>query len=146
MIDSRTRGGGRITVDERAEASGDALQTVITDVGDLGLEAAVGDFDLATLLTQVPAPVTALNLDACRIRFHQQLAASLLELEATMLGARAAALAYRQAEKGLSEVFGGLLDALGYATGRVIAFSLPVLIPVALAVGSQVVKSEAKRS
>ncbi|WP_209370259.1 hypothetical protein [Brevibacterium renqingii] len=139
MIDSHTRGGGRITVDERADASGDALQTVITDVGDLSLEAAVGDFDLATLLTQVPAPVTALNLDACRIRFHQQLAASLLELEATMLGVRAAALAYRQAEKGLSEVFGGLLDSLGYATGRVIAISLPVLIPVALAVGSQVV-------
>ncbi len=139
MIDSTTRGGGRITVDERADGSGDALQTVITDVGDLAVEAAVGDFDLATLLTQVPAPVTALNLDACRVRFHSQLAASVLELEATLLAVRAAAFAYRQAEKGLSEVFGGLLDALGYATGRVLALSLPVLIPVALVVGAQVV-------
>src|SRR5699024_11788120 len=93
MIDSRTRGGGRITVDERADASGDALAGVITDVSDLAVDAAVGDFDLATLLTQVPSPVTALNLDARRIRFHQQLAACLLELEATMLGARAAASA-----------------------------------------------------
>ncbi|WP_166821051.1 hypothetical protein [Brevibacterium limosum] len=139
MIDSTTRGGGRITVDERADGSGDALQTVITDVGDLAVEAAVGDFDLATLLTQVPAPVTALNLDACRVRFHSQLAASVLELEATLLAVRAAAFAYRQAEKGLSEVFGGLLDALGYATGRALALSLPVLIPVALVVGAQVV-------
>ena len=73
MIDFRTRGGGRITVDERAEASGDALAGVITDIGDLAVDAAVGDFDLATLLTQVPSPVTALNLDARRIRFHQQL-------------------------------------------------------------------------
>ena len=139
MIDSRTRGGGRITVDERAEASGDALAGVITDIGDLAVDAAVGDFDLATLLTQVPSPVTALNLDARRIRFHQQLAACLLELEVTMLGARAAALAYRQAERGLSEVFGGLLDAIGYATGRAIAISLPVLVPIALAVGTQIV-------
>lgn len=138
MIDSTTRGGGRITVDERADGSGDALQTVISDIGDLSIEAAVGDFDLATLLTQVPAPVTALNLDACRLRFHTQLAASVLELEATMFAVRAAASAYRQAEKGLSEVFGGLLDALGYATGRIIAISLPVVIPVALVVGAQV--------
>ena len=123
MIDSTTRGGGRITVDERADGSGDALQTVISDIGDLSVEAAVGDFDLATLLTQVPAPVTALNLDACRVRFHTQLAASVIELEATMLAVRAAAFAYRQAEKGISEVFGGLLDALGYATGRIIALS-----------------------
>src|SRR5699024_778634 len=39
---------------------------------------------------------------------------------------------------GISEVFGGLLDALGYATGRIIAISLPVVIPVALVVGAQV--------
>lgn len=139
MIDSTTRGGGRITVDERADGSGDALQTVIADIGDLSVDATVGDFDLATLLTQVPAPVTALNLDACRIRFHAQLTASVLELEATLLAVRAAAFAYRQAEKGISEVFGGLLDALGYATGRIIALSLPVIIPVALVVGAQVV-------
>ena len=97
MIDSTTRGGGRITVDERADGSGDALQTVISDIGDLSIEAAVGDFDLATLLTQVPAPVTALNLDACRVRFHTQLAASVIELEATMLAVRVAAFAYCQA-------------------------------------------------
>src|SRR5699024_6890628 len=47
--------------------------------------------------------------------------------------------AYRQAERGLSEVFGGLLDAIGYATGRAIAISLPVLVPVALTVGTQIV-------
>src|SRR5699024_5751350 len=117
MIDSRTRGGGRITVDERAEASGDALAGVITDIGDLAGDAAVGDVDLATLLAQEPPPVTALNRDARRIRLDQQLAACLLGLEVTMLGARAAALAYRQAERGISEVFGGLLDAIGYATG-----------------------------
>jgi hypothetical protein len=139
MIDSHTRGGGKITVDERADGSGDKLHAVITDVGDLSLEAALADFDLATLLTQVPAPVTALNLDACRMRFHNQLAASLLELEATLLGIKTAAFAYRQAEKGISEVFGGLLDAIGYATGRAIAISLPVLIPVAITIGVQVV-------
>lgn len=139
MIDSHTRGGGRITVDERADGSGDRLQTLITDVGDLAVEAAVGDFDLATLLTQVPAPVTALHLEACRIRFHRQLALSLLELETTVFGVRAAAFAYRQAEKGISEVFGGLLDAIGYVAGRAFALSLPVLIPVAVVIGGQMV-------
>src|SRR5699024_8004301 len=104
MIDSRTRGGGRITVDERAEASGDALAGVITAIGDLAVVVAVGAFDLATLLTQVPSPVMALNLCARRIRFRQQLAACLHDLEVTMLGARAAALAYRPGERGLSEV------------------------------------------
>jgi hypothetical protein len=64
MVDSTTRGGGRITVDERAEGSGDALQTVMGEVGDLAVEGSIADFDLATLLTQVPAPITALNLDA----------------------------------------------------------------------------------
>jgi hypothetical protein len=138
MIASRTRGGGRITVDQRADGSGEALQAIIGDVGDLSVQAAVGDFDLATLLTQVPAPLTALNLDACRMRFHRQLAASLLELEATAVGVKAAAFAYRQAEKGISEAFGGLLDAIGYATGRIIAISLPVIIPVAITIGVQV--------
>src|SRR5699024_7554490 len=139
MIDSRTRGGGRITVDERAEASGEALAGVITDIGDLAVDAAVGDFDLATLLTQVPSPVTALHLAARRIRFRPQLAACLLDLEVTMLGARAAALACRQAERGLSEVFGGLLAAIGHATGRAIAISLRVLVTVALTVATQIV-------
>jgi pimeloyl-ACP methyl ester carboxylesterase len=139
MVASHTRGGGRITVDERADGSGDALQTVLSDVGDLAAEASLADFDLATLLTQVPAPLTALNLDACRARFHVQSAAVLIELEATVLAVRAAAFAYRQAEKGISEVFGGLLDALGWATGRALAISLPVLIPVALVVGGQVI-------
>lgn len=138
MIASRTHGGGRITVDQRADGSGKALQAIIGDVGDLSVQAAVGDFDLATLLTQVPAPLTALNLDACRMRFHRQLAASLLELEATAVGVKAAAFAYRQAEKGISEAFGGLLDAIGYATGRIIAISLPVIIPVAITIGVQV--------
>ena len=139
MVDSTTRGGGRITVDERAEGSGDALQTVMGEVGDLAVEGSIADFDLATLLTQVPAPITALNLDARRAAFHRQLAAVLIELEATLLGVRAAAFAYRQAEKGISEVFGGLLDALGWAAGRALAMSLPVLIPVALVIGGQVI-------
>ncbi|UVI35911.1 hypothetical protein [Brevibacterium spongiae] len=138
-VDSTTRGGGRITVDERADGSGDALQTVMSDIGELSMEASIADFDLATLLTQVPAPITALNLDACRARFHRQLAVVLIELEATLLGVRTAAFAYRQAEKGISEVFGGLLDALGWATGRAIAMSLPVLIPVTLVIGGQVI-------
>src|SRR5699024_7600210 len=124
---------------QRAADSCDALAGAIIDIGDLAVVAAVGDFDLATLLTQVPSPVTALNPDARRVRFPQQLPACLLELEVTMLGARAAAFAYRQAEGGLSEVFGGLLAAIGYATGRAIAISLPVLVPVALTVGTQIV-------
>lgn len=135
MIDSRTHGGPRIRIDERAEGSGDALQSIVVDIGDLTTEASLSGFDLATLITQVPSPVTAINLDACLALFQHQSALVFVELEATVLGIRAAALAYRQAEAGISETFGGLLDALGYATGRIIAISLPVIVPVAIGIG-----------
>ena len=135
MIGTTTRGGGGITVGDRIEISGTDLDRLGARVGELSADGTVGDFDLGTLLTQVPAPLTALNLDAARVRYHQQLALVLAELEATVLAIRTAALAYREAEKGVSEVFGGLLDGLGYATGRLIAISLPVIIPAAIAVG-----------
>ena len=138
MIATRTHGGPQLRIDERADNSGDELQGVWARVDDLTAEGTVADFDLATLLTQVPAPLTAINLDASRVLYHHQLALVFIELETTVLGIRAAALAYRQAEKGISEVFGGLLDALGYVTGRVIAISLPVIIPVAIAVGAPI--------
>ncbi|GAA1622986.1 MULTISPECIES: hypothetical protein [Brevibacterium] len=135
MIATRTRGGGRMTIDDRAELSGTDLERIVRRIGDLNAAGAVADFDLATLLTQVPSPLTALNLDRARLVYHQQLTVVLLELEATTLAIRTAALAYREAEKGVSEVFGGLLDGLGYVTGRVIAISLPVVIPAAVVVG-----------
>ena len=135
MIGTTTRGGGGITVGDRIEISGTDLDRLGARIGELSADGTVGDFDLGTLLTQVPAPLTALNLDAARVRYHQQLALVLAELEATVLAIRTAALAYREAEKGVSEVFGGLLDGLGYATGRLIAISLPVIIPAAIAVG-----------
>lgn len=138
MIASHTRGGPRMTIDERADGSGDELHSIAARIDDLAAEATLADFDLATLLTQVPSPITAINLDACRVGFRLQLGLVLVELEATVLGIRAAALAYRQAEKGISEVFGGLLDALGYVLGRTLAVSLPFLIPVAIVVGGQI--------
>lgn len=135
MISTRTAGGPQVQVDDRADSSGDELQRICGSVGDLSVQGSLDDFDLATLLTQVPAPLTAINLDACRVVYHQQTAVVLVELEATVLAVRAAALAYRQAEKGISDTFGGLFDYLGYVTGRIIAISLPVLIPVGIAVG-----------
>nr|WP_213018708.1 hypothetical protein [Brevibacterium sp. RIT 803] len=125
-------------IDDRADSSGDDLQRICGTIGDLTAEGSLADFDLATLLTQVPAPLTALNLDAARIAYLHQSARALIELEATVLAVRAAALAYRQAEKGISDTFGGLLDYFGYVTGRVIAITLPVSIPIGIAVGAPI--------
>ncbi|GAA1860620.1 hypothetical protein [Brevibacterium marinum] len=138
MIATRTTGGSQITFDDRADASGDELQGICGRIGDLAAEGTLGDFDLATLLTQVPSPLTAINVDACRAVYHQKSALVLIELEVTVLAIRAAAIAYRQAEKGISETFGGLLDYFGYLTGRVIAISLPVLVPIGIAVGAPI--------
>ena len=135
MIATRTAGGPQLKIDDRADSSGDELQRICGTIGDLSADGSLADFDLATLLTQVPAPLTAINLDACRIAYLHQSACVLLELEATVLAVRAAALAYRQAEKGISETFGGLLDYFGYVTGRIIAITLPVTIPIGIAVG-----------
>ena len=138
MIATRTHGGGRIGADDRADACGDEIHSICRQIHDLGREGAREDFDLATLITQVPAPITALNLDARRIICAKQMAIVIIELEAIALGVHAAALAYRQAEKGISDTFGGLLDALGYAAGRMIALGLPVIIPVALTVAAPI--------
>ncbi|HCG55997.1 MULTISPECIES: hypothetical protein [Brevibacterium] len=138
MIATRTVGGPQLRIDDRADSSGDELQRICGNIADLSAEGSLADFDLATLLTQVPAPLTAINLDACRVVYHHQAAVVLIELEATVLAVRAAALAYRQAEKGISDTFGGLLDYFGYVTGRVIAISLPVLIPIGLAVAAPI--------
>ena len=138
MIATRTAGGPQLKFDDRADASGDELQQICARIDDLAAEATFADFDLATLLTQVPAPVTAINLDACRVVYHHQSALALIEIEATVLAIRAAAIAYRQAEKGISDTFGGLLDGFGYVTGRVLAISLPVLIPIGIAVGAPI--------
>ncbi|GAA1548109.1 MULTISPECIES: hypothetical protein [Brevibacterium] len=135
MIATRTAGGPQLKIDDRADASGDELQRIVACIGDLAAEGSRADFDLATLLTQVPAPLTAINLDAARVVYLHQSARVLTELEATVLAVRAAAIAYRQAEKGISDTFGGLLDYFGYVTGRVIAITLPVLIPIGIAVG-----------
>ncbi|AZL07258.1 hypothetical protein [Brevibacterium aurantiacum] len=138
MIDTRTTGGPQLKIDDRADTSGDELQRICGHIGDLSVEGTRADFDLATLLTQVPSPLTAINLDAARTVYHYQSALVLIELEATVLAVRAAALAYRQAEKGISDTFGGLLDYFGYVTGRVIAISLPALIPIGIAVGAPI--------
>ena len=135
MIATRARGGGTVSIDDRIDVSGDDLERLGARIGDLTTAGLADDFDLATLLTQVPAPLTALRLDAARLEYHGQLALVIAELEGTVLAIRAAALAYRSAEKGVSEVFGGLLDGFGWVTGRLIAISLPVVIPVAIAVG-----------
>lgn len=135
MIATRSRGGGAVSIDDRIDVSGDDLERLGARIGDLTTAGLADDFDLATLLTQVPAPLTALRLDAARLEYHGQLALVIAELEGTVLAIRAAALAYRSAEKGVSEVFGGLLDGFGWVTGRLIAISLPVVIPVAIAVG-----------
>ena len=135
MIATSTRGGPQLRIDDRADLSGDDLHRICRRIDELTAAGALEDFDLATLLTQVPAPITAINLDACRVLYHQQLALVLIEFETTLIGIRAAASAYRLAEQGISETFGGLLDYFGYVTGRVIAISLPVIIPLAIAVG-----------
>ncbi|MDN5834362.1 MAG: hypothetical protein L0H46_10795, partial [Brevibacterium sp.] len=138
MIATRTAGGPQLKIDDRADSSGDELQRICAQIGDLSADGSRADFDLATLLTQVPAPLTAINLDAARVVYLHQSALVLLELEATVLAVRAAAIAYRQAEKGISDTFGGLLDCFGYVTGRVIAITLPVLIPLGIAVGAPI--------
>ncbi|WP_193095882.1 hypothetical protein [Brevibacterium sp. FME17] len=138
MIATRTTGGPQLKIDDRADSSGDELQRICTTIGDLSADGALADFDLATLLTQVPAPLTAINLDAARIVYFHQSTRVLIELEATVLAVRAAVFAYRQAEKGVSETFGGLLDYFGYVSGRVIAITLPVTIPIGIAVGAPI--------
>lgn len=136
MIATRTHGGTALRVDDRADLCAVHLRRIADRVDDLLAESTVADFDLATLLTQVPAPVTALHLDARRVLVHQQSAAVIIEAEATILAIHTAAEAYRQAEQGISETFGGLLDFFGYVTGRAFALSLPVLIPVGVAVAA----------
>ncbi len=138
MIATRTHGGPRLQVDDRADLCSIELRRITDRIDDLLVEGTLADFDLATLLTQVPAPVTALNLDASRVLFHQQAAVVIVEAEATILAVRTAATAYRQAEQGISETFGGLLDFFGYTAGRAFALSLPVLIPVGIAVAATV--------
>ncbi|RBP67112.1 hypothetical protein DFO66_102165 [Brevibacterium sanguinis] len=135
MIATRSHGGTFLRVDDRADLSATGLRRITGRIDDLLAEGTLADLDLATLLTQVPVPVTALNLDARRVLLHEQAAVVLIELEATILAVRSAAALYRQAERGISEVFGGLFDFFGYAAGRAFALSLPVLVPTAIAVG-----------
>lgn len=138
MIATQTAGGPQLKIDDRADTSGDELQRICAHIGDLSAEGSRADFDLATLLTQVPAPLTAINLDAARVVYLHQSGLVLIELEATALAVRTAVIAYRQAERGISDTFGGLLDYFGYVTGRVIAITLPVLIPIGIAVGAPI--------
>lgn len=135
MIDTRSHGGTMVRFDDRARSSSTHLEAIQHRLEGITHGAMLEDFDLATLITQVPAPLTAINLDACRLAYQGQLGLVLIEVEALQMAVGAAVLAYEQAEKGISEVFGGLFDFLGYASGRMFAISLPVLIPVGLAVG-----------
>ncbi len=74
MIATRSRGGGVVSIDDRIDVSGDDLERLGARIGDLTTAGLADDFDLATLLTQVPAPLTALRLDAARLEYHGQLA------------------------------------------------------------------------
>lgn len=139
MISTSTRGGTRITVDERVDAAARQLESVVVDVAEVVASGALADIDLATLLSQAPSPLTATAIDLARTRLSDQLVVTALRVEATALGARAAAIAYRGAEAGISETFGGLLDFFGWVTGRAAAMSLPIIAPIAIMIGTPII-------